>query len=310
MRTFACCLTIAAATLLPQSPGIDPEKVLAEQLHFTEKEVADARQGQPVVKVDVKGDEIAAVGAIRLPGRKERLADWVKNIGHFRSAAELGVAQPVPQPPSLAAFAGLTLAAKDLDSLKKCTAENCDLRATTGAIAELQRTGMSGADDVFRRMLFGELTHYIQNGNAYAVGDMARKAATLTALSPELVGFVEKYPSASLTGSEQLFYWSSTTARDVPIIGLHHLIVYKPRPGVIWIVDKNVYASRYFDTGVLVIGLYDAPEGNGFYGVAGSRVKSGYIGGKGAFVRRQVTGAASDSVKIYLEWIRDSLGAG
>lgn len=310
MRTLACCLALAAAALGAQSAAVDPEKMLAEHLHFTAKEVAQARQGQPVVKVDVEGDEIAAVGAIRLPGRKERLADWIRNIGHFRGAAELGVAQPVPEPPTAAAFAGLTLAPKDLDSLKKCTAEKCDLRTTTGAIAELQRSGMSAANDVFRRMLLGELTDYIRNGNGHAVGGLAAKATTLNALSPELLAFVEKYPSASLPNSDQLFYWSSTMARNVPILGLHHLIVYKPRPGEIWIVDKNVYASRYFDTGVLVIGLYDAADGNGFYGIAGSRVKSSFIGGKGPVIRRQVSGAASDSVTVYLEWIRDSLSAG
>jgi len=308
MRTFACGLIIAAATLSAQSARIDPERVLADRLQFSPKDISQARQGQPVVKVTIDGDELAAVGAIRLPGRKERLADWIKNIGHFRRSAELGVAQPVAQPPSAAAFSGLALDAKDRESLKQCTAEKCAMRVTSGAIAELQRAGGADANDVFHRMLLGELTDYIQHGNAGTIRQLAAKAATLTALSPELLTFIERYPSASLPAADQLFYWESMPAGSVQIVSLHHLIVYKPRPDEIWIADKNLYASRYFDTAVLVVGLYDAADGNGFYAVAGSRAISGYVGGAaGAVLRRQIQRTAADNVKIYLEWIRDSL---
>jgi hypothetical protein len=309
MRTLACWM-VAAAVLSAQAGRVDPERILAERLQFTAKEVAQARQGQPVVKVKIEGDELAAVGALRLPGKKERLADWMKNVEHFRRSAELGVAQPVPVPPAAAAFAGVTLDAKDLDSLKECTAQKCDMRVSTGAIAELQRGGMANANDVFRRMLFGELTDYLKNGNGGAVGPLARKAATLTAISPQLVTFLERYPSASLPGSDQLFYWASAPVGSVSILSLHHFVIYRPRPDEVWIADKTIYASRYFDTGVLVAGLYDAADGNGFYAVAGSRAVSGYLGGAaGGILRRQLQRSAADSVKTYLEWIRDSLSA-
>jgi hypothetical protein len=303
-------MAAAAVMLSAQAPRNDPERVLAERLQFTANEVAQARQGQPVAKVKVDGDELAAIGAIRLAGRKERLADWIRNVEHFRRSAELGIAQPIATPPTAASFAGVTLDAKDRDALKACTAEKCAMRMSTGAVAELQRNGMAGADDVFRRMLLGELTNYIKNGNGAAVGGLARKAATLTALSPELLTFVERYPAASLPASDQLFYWASTAAGSVSIVSLHHLIVYKPHPGEIWIADKNLYASRYFDTGVLVVGLYDAADGNGFYAVAGSRAISGYLGGTaGSLLRRQIQRSAADEVRMYLEWIRDSLNA-
>ena len=81
----------------------------------------------------------------------------------------LGIAQPVAVPPTAGAFAGLTLDAKDREALSACTSAKCAMRMTTGAIAELQRSGMAAADDVFRRMLLGELTNYIKNGNAAAV---------------------------------------------------------------------------------------------------------------------------------------------
>jgi hypothetical protein len=39
-------------------------------------------------------------------------------------------------------------------------------------------------------------------------------------------------------------------------------------------------------------------------------VKSGFLGGVGGTVlRRQIQRSASDTVKVYLEWLRDSLSA-
>ena len=71
-RTVAVFL-LATVALSAQQARIDPERILADQFQFTSKDVGLARQGQPVVKVNVERDELALVGAIRLPGKKERL---------------------------------------------------------------------------------------------------------------------------------------------------------------------------------------------------------------------------------------------
>lgn len=313
MRTFVCLAVVALSTLAAgaaqQGAAVDPERLLSQHLQFTENEIGQARQGQPVVKVKIDGEELGAVGAIRLPGKKERLSHWIKNIEHFRRSAELGVAQPVPTPPTAAAFDAVTLDAKDVNALKQCTPEKCAMRLPEAALARLH-ADMSQANEVFRQMLLDQMTSYLRNGNSYAVGPLARKAVTLTAISPELVTFLERYPAATLPASDQLLYWGATPAGSVSIISLHHLVVYNPRPNEIWIADKSFYASRYFDTGVLVIGLYDASDGNGFYAVAGSRAKSAYLGKAAAsLMRRQVQRSAADTVKTYLEWLRDSLAA-
>ncbi|HEY2433847.1 MAG TPA: hypothetical protein VGI12_14325 [Vicinamibacterales bacterium] len=303
-------VVLAGAGIAAQTAGVDPEQLLSTRLAFTAAEVGQVRQGQPVVRVKLDADELSAVGAIRLPGRKERLADWVKNIDHFRRSAEIGMAQPIPTPPSAASLAGVTLDAADRQALQACTAEKCAMRVSADLLARIQHEP-SRADEVFRGMLLAELTGYIAHGNAAAVAPLVQKATTLTALSPELARFLERYPSATLPSADQMFYWGWTPAGSVAILTLHHLILYKPRPGEIWIADKNLYASRYFDTGVLVIGLYDAADGNGFYAVAGSRATSGYLSGTAAsLLRRRIQRSASDTVKVYLEWLRDSLSAG
>ena len=336
MRT-ACWLIVSATTFLSSVAGqgspADPERILSERFHFTSGEVDQARQGTPIVKVQSDGEELVIVGAIKLTGTKERLADWLRNIEHFRTSAELGVTHVVKTPPAAAAFAGVTLDASDLAELQQCRAGTCGIRLSGEAATRLQRdvkwgsaSAASEATEIVRAMLLGYTTAYLNGGNtavgaydapeaqrSYA-GDMhtlLAKATNLTDLAPEFVACLDGFPASKPSGVEQVFYWSAMPAGSATILSLHHLMVYRPRANEVWIGDKNVYASRYFDAGVVAIGLYDAPQGGGYYALAGSRVKVSQLGGTVATVmRRQIQRSASATVKMYLEWLRESLAQG
>jgi hypothetical protein len=313
-RIVALVLLVVGA-VSAQGTRVDPERILTGQFQFTSKDLGQARQGQPVVKVKVEGDELGLIGAIRLPGKKERLSEWVRNIEHFRRSAELGTAQIVATPPTAAAFAGLTLGPGDLDEVRRCAAEKCAIRLSADALARLRQ----GADpnDTLRGMLLDDTVRYLKSGNtgiSAAFADDTRRltgqARSLTALSPELVTWLDGFPAASLTDADHLVYWSAMPAGSASMVTLHHLVVYRRGPGETWIADKSLYSSRYFDAGVLVLGLYDAADGAGFYAVAGSRMKSSQLSGvAGTVLRRQIQRSASDTVKTYLEWMRDSLAA-
>ena len=92
------------------------------------------------------------------------------------------------------------------------------------------------------------------------------------------------------------------------ILSLHHLVVYRSGANQVWVADKSIYSSRFIDAGLLAIGLYDAADGSGYYAIAGTRVRASRLGGiAGTVLRRQVQRSASDTVRMYLEWMRDSL---
>jgi hypothetical protein len=322
-----------AAAVGQQAAKIDPEHMLSERFHFTSGEVDQARQGTPIVKVQSDGEELVIVGAIKLTGKKERLADWVRNIEHFRTSAELGVTHVVKTPAAAAAFAGVTLDATDLAELQQCRADKCGIRLSGEAATRLQRDvkwGSASADaeatEIVRAMLLGYTTAYLSGGNtavaAYDAPEARRsyandmhallaKATNMTDLAPEFVACLDGFPASTPSGVEQVFYWSAMSAGSATILSVHHLMVYRPRANEVWIADKNVYASRYFDAGVVAIGLYDAPQGGGYYALAGSRVKVSQLGGMAATVmRRQIQRSASATVKMYLEWLRESLAQG
>ena len=80
--------------------------------------------------------------------------------------------------------------------------------------------------------------------------------------------------------------------------------------GDVLIADKTIYASRYFDVAALVLSMQETLDGRGYYLIAASRARSSKLTGVGGRVLRgQVERSAVSTVKMYLEWVRDSLNA-
>ena len=311
---------VSGFAALPQGGRVDPERVLAERFRFSTDELAKARSGQPVAKLIEGADrnELAVSGAIRLEGDKNRVAEWIKNIEHFRGAADLGLARVVSVPPTVASFADLTLDATDLEALRECASTSCDLRLSTEAISDLRTKVQWGtpsaaaqASTVVRQMLVSYAAAYLHGGDA-ALGngfaDLLQRAANLNQLVPEFARYLQQFPGETLAGVEQRLYWSTMPAGKVSIVSLHHLVIHRGAAGEMVIADKTIYSTRYFEVGALVISLQDAVDGRGYYLIAGSRVRSSELTGIAASVlRRQIQRSAVDTVETYLSWIRDSL---
>jgi hypothetical protein len=255
----------------------DPARILSDRFGFSATEIAAAKNGQPVVKMLKVGarEELGIAGAIRLSGKKERLADWLRNIEHFRNSAQLGTTHVIPMPPTPAAFAGVP------------------------------------ADPGVREDLFRWAAAYVNAGTvAYpdAMRGLIDQARTMNDLVPELVTYLTASPRTPPANVDQLMYWASMPGDSAPILSVHHLVVYHPPGREIWIADKTIYATRYIDAGILAIALYDAPGADGFYAIAGSRLRSSKLGGTAAAILRgRIESSAADTVNTNLEWLRDSL---
>jgi hypothetical protein len=315
----AAWLAVAAATAQDAAVRFDPERFLSERFHFTGQDLAQVRSGQAVAKL-IPGagrNELAIAGAIRLDGDKTRLATWIEDIAHFRGSAQLGVARVVDQPPTPSSFADLALDATDLAALQRCTSRTCDLHLSTQAISDFTGKVQWGsadaarqANEVARTMLAGYARAYLDGGDAAIGRDFAgllQRATNLEHLSPALATYLRGYPAGALSGAKQRLYWSTLPTDKGTIVSLHHLVVQHDPAGGILIADKTIYASRYFDVGALVISLQDATDG-GYYLLAASRLESSDLTGAAAsLLRRQIQRAAIDTVRTYLEWMRDSL---
>jgi hypothetical protein len=310
-----------AAAILPQSGRLDPERILADRFQFSHDDLAQARGGQPVAKTIAGGDrnELALAGAIRLDGDKNRVAEWIRSIERFRGAADLGLARVVDSPPTVASFADLNLDATDLAALQKCTSRSCDMHLSNEGVSDFRtkvQWGTPGAaaqaSALARELLVAYARAYLHGGDA-ALGnsfsDLLQRATTLNQLMPAFARYLQRFPAETLPGVEQRLYWATMPTGKASIVSLHHLAMHRGAAGDIVIADKTIYASRYFNVGALVISLQDTVDGRGYYLIAGSRLRSSDLTGiAGSVLRREIQRSAVDTVRMYLGWMRDSLG--
>ncbi len=127
-------------------------------------------------------------------------------------------------------------------------------------------------------------------------------------IAPGLASYLWRFPAEALPQSEQLLYWAKGGAGPEASITLHQLITYRPGGGEIWIVDKQLYASRYVDAALTVVSLAPASNSQGFYALAGARARSTMLRGTAARVLRgRVEKSTRDTAAMYLDWIRASL---
>ena len=72
--------------------------------------------------------------------------------------------------------------------------------------------------------------------------------------------------------------------------------------------DKQFYASRQLDAGLLVVMASPTADRKGFDLAVGLRVRADALRGiSGAVLRRRIEKETVDAIQMYLDWIRASL---
>jgi hypothetical protein len=326
-----------AAIALALSPGVawpqpvDVERVLAERFGFSPADLGQVRAGQLLTRtLPAQGAEIGVGGVVRIADDRERLVRWIRDVGDFRKAAELGVARRLSAPPAINDFADLALDGAELAALAQCEPGKCALRLGDRAIARFRAEVDWTAADAGRRanllarqLMLSYAEAYLQGGDG-ALGavhnertprlvaeefrTLIRSATTLYGLAGPLATHLERFPRVEFPGKEQFLYWAKGGVGPEPSITLHHLVIYQDTTGSIYVADKQLYASRYADAGLLVLWLGTPPDGKGYYLLAGMRARSAMLEGVTArLLRGKIEEESRAYTQIYLDWIRRSL---
>ena len=316
---------------IAQVQPVDMERALEERFGFSGPEIGQLRAGHVVVKtIPAQGREIAVGGAVRIPDDKERLVGWIRDVQGFRKAADLGVSRRLSSPPTIDDFGDLVLDAGELAALQRCRPGECALRMGDRAIARFRADVDWAAADAGRRanllarqLLLGYAEAYLRGGddalgaahnerNPRAVAEefrtLIRGATNLYALAPALATHLERFPKAPALPIEEFLYWAKGGIGPEPSITLHHLVIHRDPGGSIYIANKQLYATRYMDAGLLVLWLGTPADGQGYYLLAGMRGRSSLLEGLTARVLRgRIEEESREYVQIYLDWLRKSL---
>ena len=79
---------------------------------------------------------------------------------------------------------------------------------------------------------------------------------------PELKAYLEQYPRGSLPGGRDVLYWVKENYGLKPVISIVHGVIYQPpsRADRAFVVQKQLYASHYYDASLAVATLLSATE--------------------------------------------------
>jgi hypothetical protein len=304
------------------------------QVGFSADEAALARSGRPAVRVlpTSVDSELAVAGAISIRGDVERLALWLRDVEQLRRALGTEAVGAIDTPPHAGNFAGVTGAAPELADLERCRPGDCAVRMPASYVARVSKDVPWGTADAparaadLLRQLLAEYAAAYQSGGDRGLGalhdqkdpqaavaafqDMLRRAVSIWQLAYDFAAYLEEYPGRRPQGIEDRFYWTRETAIRKPVTTLHHVVLQRLPDGGVRFADKQFYASRDIEAGLLV--GQAAPRADGTFDLAVSlraRVpRAGSIAGR--VLRDRVGREIAEAFAGYLDWLRRSFALG
>jgi hypothetical protein len=258
-------------------------------------------------------EELSVFGAIWIDAPIATYIAAAKDVEHFYGGSSFPVTKQISTPPRLEDFDRLTLVADDVNDLRTCRVESCELKLGEEALRKIQTTvdwtkplpeATRQVESLVRTMALEFVVRYEKSGNEGLAVYRDRKRPTFVArefqamveqmpvltegLAP-LKTYLLGYPNASLPGATSLLFWQIVNFGLRPTIRVNHLVVIE-RPQGAAVVTKMLYANHYFWTALeLHLLVPDAARGRGFWLATISQSRSdGLSGFAGPLIRYKV----------------------
>ena len=289
-------------------------------------------------------DEIVVFAAVKIRAPRDRVLDYYGQVISFVDGKVTFAFGRFGTPPAADNVKDLAFEDYEIEELRKCKPGKCDMRLGGAAIDALQKSvawtspGAGEQVNAFaRKAAVDYVTAYQSRGDAALVtyDDRAKpvslqaqwrgiigNSALLPEYAPELKSYLEQYPRGSLPGARDILYWNKEYYGLKPIISIVHGIVYQPptRTDRAFVVQKQIYASHYYDGSLAVAMLLSSVEGGApsTYLVyvnrsRGDLLKGGFGGLKRNVAQTQARKAAEETlgmIKSQLEQVAEPPPAG
>jgi hypothetical protein len=307
-----------------------PETFFKKKMGLSEAEIQQIRQGQIVTKVLPSGDTkygVLVLGAVYVNAPAEKFAAVYKDVNRLRKLKVYLDLQPFSvggAPVKLSDFDRVTLNRKDIDELRDCAPGDCDLQlGNVEAVRKQIRWGSpeqyDQANKVARQAMFDLLQHYQSGGlkSLASYEDRGKPFNRFTetkamlddsfylqgSTAPDVYRHVVEYPQNKLAGTEEFFYWENIDFGQGPTIRVSHNTIFPmgAGPAKPVAVNKQLYASRYIRTALLIFICVPDTQGKGFYLIEINDSRTPDFGSlKASIVRKVATSTAEQSVKDML----------
>ena len=323
----------------------DVEQYLLRVAGFTKAELGALESGTVIARVmpGATDTEVMVVAGVKIRATREQVLSYYgQMVAYVDGQITTGFGR-FNNPPSLADVGKLSLDAGDIAQLRSCRPGDCDLRTGGTAVATISSAVNWQAPDAaaqanarVREAIVAYMTAYMKNGDDALITytDRAQPVSLrqqwneILAASPyfqqygvSLREYLTKYPRQTLPGARDVHYWVQEDYAGLkPVLSLVHGVIYQDpaTPDRTVVVQKQLYASHYYDGSLAVAVAISATEGTTpiTYLVYANRsrgdvLKGGFGGLRRSVARNQAKSAAEQTlttIKTVLEKTRSLSG--
>jgi hypothetical protein len=332
-RAASIVLIFLAATCHSQNTE-DLHTFFKQNIGLTDSKISDIDHGKSVAKVldSPKPSQVFVFGAVFIKAQPSAYVRMARDLDRLKTLPNYLAIQRISDPPALSNLSGFAIDSDDVDELKKCKPNNCEVQLPAENIEAFQKQiDWSGSDaekqvnELAKKMVLEALVAYQQGGDA-ALGtyrdkkdpaqvseqfrSLLGRSKVLPEKLPAFYSYLLDYPKASLPNSSTAFYWEKVKFVLKPTLRINQQITAQEngQHGPIDVVAiRHLYASHYFQT---ALDLYFCIPGisNGFYlaTVKGSE-QPGLSGPKGRMLRKVAVDKTRSSLEKSLQTIKTEL---
>lgn len=329
-RIFLCTLlTCFSANIgLSQSSNAEFQKLLREKAAFEDADFAALQLNQPVVRLTPVADkrEVAVSGLVNVRASAEDfLRSYRDSMARKSNAAILEIGS-FGKEPGLADLQNLTIEPQDVEDLKDCVVEDCQVKLSAAMIERVRKEidwespdQQAAVTNLFKQILLDYVRDYRSRGDAALIEyndkrkkiSLANEQRALAAASGYINGILADSKSG-LQLVEDAIVWSKIKFGLKPVLAINHIRIYRRDRDVgpqVLIESKQIYANHYFNASHALTAFVSVPGANqGAYLVYENRsIADGLEGPFSKIKRNVVAKKAVEGLTAILEHSKTSL---
>lgn len=329
-RIFLCTLlTCFSANIgLSQSSNAEFLKLLREKAAFEDADFAALQLNQPVVKLAPVGDkrEVAVSGVVNMRASADDfLRSYRDSMARKSNAAILEIGS-FGKEPALVDLQNLTVEPQDIEDLKDCVVEDCQVKLSAAMIERVRKeidwqspNQQLAVTNLFKQILLDYVRDYRRRGDAALIEyndkrkevSLAGEQRALAAASGYINGILAD-PNSGLQLIEDAIVWSKIKFGLKPVLAINHIRIYRRDRDVgpqVLIESKQIYANHYFNASHALTAFVNVPGASqGAYLVYENRsIADGLEGPFSKIKRNVVAKKAVEGLTGILEQSKTSL---
>jgi hypothetical protein len=335
----AVLVTVIAGAVLPCRSQTNSElnAYFHQYVGLSQDQIAAIRSGQAVA-MNMKSripDEIFVFGAVFVKAAPESYFKLAYDFDRLRQLPEYLAVGKFSDPPQLSDLKGFAFDSSDIQALKNCKPNDCQIQLPASSIEALHKSVDLSAPDAQEKVnqfldqrVIERLLAYQKGGNEVLGVYNDKKNPTqvpeqfkyilsytqvLPKVLPDFYSYLLDYPNAKPANVENMFYQAKVKFGLKPTLRVVQVVTMQgsnPHEPAYTIAEKQLYSSHYFETALDLTYCIrsDDPKQPGFYLIMlmGSE-QAGLTGFKGSIVRKAAVDRSASSLQKSLTSLKNTL---